>query len=148
MTGLNKVMLIGNLGKDPDVRTLDNGVALVTFPLATSESYKDKNGEKVARTEWHNIVVWRGLAEIASKILHKGSRTYIEGKLSSRSYTDKEGHKKYNTEIIADQILALDNKDSKLSRENPDVSEDFSNLSDQSTTFAPDDDSDSIKPEF
>lgn len=107
MAGLNKVILIGNLGKDPEVRTIDSGVKVASFPLATTESYKNKAGEKVETTEWHNIVVWRGLAEIAEKYLHKGKKAYIEGRIRTRSYNDKDGVKKYITEIICDNMLLL-----------------------------------------
>lgn len=108
MNGLNKVMLIGNLGKDPDLRHLDSGTAIATFPFATSESYRDREGNRIDKTEWHNIVVWRNLAEIAEKILKKGSKTYIEGKLTSRSWTDKEGNRRNITEIVADNIILLE----------------------------------------
>lgn len=108
MRGLNKVMLIGHLGKDPEVRYLEGGAAVANFSLATDESYKNKNGEKVQQTEWHNIVVWRQLAEIAVKYFKKGKLVYVEGRLKTRSWDDKEGHKKYTTEIIADNVVMLD----------------------------------------
>ena len=92
MAGLNKVMLIGNLGKDPEVRALESGVPVATFSLATSESYKDKEGNRQTATEWHNIVVWRGLAEVAEKYLKKGSQIYVEGKLKTRNWQDKDGN--------------------------------------------------------
>lgn len=110
MAGINKVILVGNLGKDPEIRSLENGVSVAKFPLATSESYKNRNGERVETTEWHNIVMWRGLAEIAEKYLKKGSRVYIEGKIRTRSYDDKDGIKKYITEIEADNMLMLDGR--------------------------------------
>lgn len=110
MAGINKVILVGNLGKDPEIRSLENGVSVAKFPLATSESYKNRNGERVETTEWHNIVMWRGLAEIAEKYLKKGSRIYIEGKIRTRSYDDKDGNKKYITEIEADNMLMLDGR--------------------------------------
>lgn len=110
MAGINKVILVGNLGKDPEIRSLENGVSVAKFPLATSESYKNRNGERVETTEWHNIVMWRGLAEIAEKFLKKGSRVYIEGKIRTRSYDDKDGIKKYITEIEADNLLMLDGR--------------------------------------
>ena len=109
MSGINKVILVGHLGKDPEVRHLDGGVTVASFPLATSETY-NKDGKKIEQTEWHNIVMWRGLADIASKYLQKGKLVYIEGKLRTRSFEDKEGHKKYTTEIIADNFTILGRK--------------------------------------
>lgn len=108
---INKVILIGNLGKDPEVRFLEGGTAVASFPLATSETYKDKTtNEKRTVTEWHNIVLWRGLAEVAQKYLHKGDNVYIEGKLRTRSWEDKEKNKRYTTEIIADNMTMLSTK--------------------------------------
>ena len=106
---LNKVQLIGNVGKDPDVRYLDSGIAVATFPLATTErGYTLANGTQVPeRTEWHNIVLWRGLAETAEKYLHKGDKLYIEGKISSRSYDDQNGIKRYVVEIFGDNMEML-----------------------------------------
>lgn len=107
MASVNKVILIGNLGKDPEVRHLEGGVAVARFPIATSESFKDKNGEKQERTEWHNIVLWRGLAEVAEKYLRKGQSVFIEGKIRTNSYQDKEGVQRYSTEIVADNMTML-----------------------------------------
>lgn len=108
MAGVNKVILVGNLGKDPEVRYLDNGTAVANFTIATSESYKDKNsGERVTQTEWHNVVVWRGLAEVAEKYLKKGNQVYIEGKLKTRSWEDKDGNTRYTTEIVGDNMTML-----------------------------------------
>lgn len=107
MAGINKVILVGNLGKDPEVRYLEGGTAVANFPLATSESYKDRSGNRVDQTEWHNIVVWRGLAEVAEKYLKKGNQVYIEGKIRTRSWDDKDGNKRYTTEIVADQMTML-----------------------------------------
>lgn len=107
MAGINKVILIGNLGKDPEVRHLENGAAVANFPIATTESYKDRNGNRQDQTEWHNIVLWRGLAEIAEKYLRKGSQVYIEGKLRSRSWEDKEGNTRYITEVVGDNMTML-----------------------------------------
>lgn len=109
MSGINKVILVGHLGKDPEVRHLDGGVTVASFPLATSETY-NKDGRKIEQTEWHNIVMWRGLADIASKYLQKGKLVYIEGKLRTRSFEDKEGHKKYTTEIVAENFTMLGRK--------------------------------------
>ena len=108
MAGVNKVILVGNLGKDPEVRRLESGVAVASFPLATSESYKDRNsGERITQTEWHNIVVWRGLAEVAEKYLRKGNQVYIEGKLKTRSWEDQDKNMRYTTEIVADNMTML-----------------------------------------
>lgn len=107
--GVNKVILIGNLGKDPEVRHLDNGATVANFSIATTESYKDKNGQKVDQTEWHNIVLWRGLAEVAEKYLKKGDSVFIEGKLRTRSW-EKDGVTRYTTEVVGDQMTMLGNK--------------------------------------
>ena len=103
--------LIGNLGKDPEVRHLEGGTAVANFTLATSETYKDKNGQRVEQTEWHNIVVWRNLAEVAEKYLKKGSTIYLEGKLRSRTWEDKDKVKRYTTEIVADTFTMLGKKE-------------------------------------
>jgi single-strand DNA-binding protein len=112
MAGVNKVILVGNLGKDPEVRYLDNGVAVANFSLATTENYKNKQGERVSQTEWHNIVLWRGLAEVAEKFLKKGSSIYIEGKIKNRKWEDKDGNTRYNTEILGDNMTMLGAKPS------------------------------------
>ena len=109
MSGINKVILVGHLGKDPEVRHLEGNVTVASFPLATSETY-NKDGRKIEQTEWHNIVMWRGLADVASKYLQKGKLVYIEGKLRTRSFEDKEGHKKYTTEIVAENFTMLGRK--------------------------------------
>jgi len=128
---INKVILVGNVGKDPQVRTIDNGAKVATFTLATSESYKDKSGQVVRNTEWHNIVAWRGLADITERYIKTGSQLYIEGKIRTRSYEDKTTNvKKYITEIVADTIQLLGRKPegnestypSAASAENPPVS--------------------------
>ena len=107
MAGVNKVILIGKLGKDPEVRHLEGGVSVAHFTLATNEYFKDKQGTRVERTEWHNISAWRGLAEMANKYLKKGQQVYIEGKLRTRQYQDKDQQTRYITEIIADEISML-----------------------------------------
>ncbi|HLN53585.1 MAG TPA: single-stranded DNA-binding protein [Lentimicrobium sp.] len=104
--GVNKVILIGNLGKDPEVFSFDTGVKKVTFSLATTEIYRNKEGQDVEQTEWHNIVVWRSLADVAEKFLRKGSQVYIEGRIRYRTY-EKDGQKKYITDIEADNINML-----------------------------------------
>lgn len=109
---INKVILVGNVGKDPVVRYFDRGVAKATFPLATSETYTNQQGETITTTEWHNIVLWRSLAEVAEKTVKKGSQVYVVGKIRTRSYVDKDGNNKYITEILADTFLVLDRKQS------------------------------------
>ena len=102
------MILIGNLGRDPEVRYLDGGVAVANFPIATSETYRDRNsGERITQTEWHNIVLWRGLAEVAEKYLKKGNQVYIEGKLRTRSWDDQNGNTRYTTEVVADNMTML-----------------------------------------
>ncbi len=110
MRGVNKVMLIGNLGKDPDIQYLEGNIPVSKFPLATTETHKDKNGKLISQTEWHNIVLWRGLAELAQKYLHKSSLVYIEGRLKTRYWEDREHNKKVATEIIADNLIMLDKR--------------------------------------
>lgn len=107
---VNKVILVGNVGKDPVVRYFDKGVAKATFPVATSETYTNQQGETITSTEWHNIVLWRALAEVAEKTVRKGAQVYVVGKIKTRSYVDKDGNNKYITEILADTILVLDKK--------------------------------------
>ena len=109
---VNKVILIGNLGKDPELRYTSSGVAVASFTLATNESWKDQDGTMQERTQWHNIVAWRKLAEICGEYLKKGGKIYVEGKLQYRSYDDKNGVKRYVTEIVLDEMLMLDRKDS------------------------------------
>jgi single-strand DNA-binding protein len=111
-TMLNKVMLIGNLGKDPEIRYTQSGTAVATFNLATTERWKDKDGQMQDTTEWHRIVVWQKLAEICGTYLHKGSKVYIEGKLQTRKWQDQNGNDKYTTEIIAREMKMLDSKGS------------------------------------
>lgn len=104
---VNKVILVGHVGKDPDVRHLDSGVTVARFSLATNETYTDKTGKKVTQTEWHNIVVWRGLADVAEKYVRSGKLLFVEGRLKTSSYDDKEGNKKYTTEILCDNFRFL-----------------------------------------
>jgi len=110
MRGLNKVTLIGNLGKDPEVKVLEGNVAVAKFSLATTESFRDKSGQMQSHTDWHTIVLWRGLAELAQAYLRKGSLVYVEGKLKHRQYDDAQGERHFVTEIIAEQILLLDRR--------------------------------------
>ena len=111
MAGVNKVILVGNLGRDPELKYLEGNVARVNFSLATSDSYKDKNGNRVDQTEWHNIVMWRGLAESAEKYLKKGTQVYIEGKIQTRQWNDKDGNKRNTTEIVAESYQILQRRD-------------------------------------
>lgn len=110
MRGVNRVILIGNLGKDPDIQLLEGNISVAKFSLATTETYKDKGGKHVTQTEWHTIVLWRGLADLAQKYLHKGSLVYIEGRLKTRSWGDKEGNKKFATEVVGDNLIMLDKR--------------------------------------
>lgn len=143
MSGVNKVILVGRLGKDPEVRTLETGAVLTTFSMATTETYKDKvTNERKEITEWHNIVLWRGLAEVAAKYLHKGDLVYIEGKLRTRSW-EKDNVTRYTTEILADNMTMLSskpsgsNQDYSASSTQPQsmgTGEDFSRPSSDNTT--------------
>jgi single-strand DNA-binding protein len=110
MRGLNKVTLIGNLGNDPSIQTIEGNIKVAKLSLATTEYFKDSNGQNQSTTDWHNIVLWRGLADLANNYLKKGSLIYVEGKIKTRSFDDKEGQKKYITEIIAEQLILLDKK--------------------------------------
>ncbi len=110
MKGVNRVMLIGNLGKDPDVQILEGNITVVRFPLATTETYRDKNGVSTSQTDWHTIVLWRGLAELARKYLHKGSLIFVEGRLRTRSWEDKDNIRRFTTEVIGDNFVMLDRR--------------------------------------
>ena len=110
MRGVNRVMLIGNLGKDPDVQHLEGNIAVAKFPLATTETYKDRSGKLVSQTEWHTVVLWRGLAELAQKYLHKGSLVFIEGRIRTRNWEDKDKNRRFSTEIVGDNLVMLDKR--------------------------------------
>ena len=110
MRGVNRVMLIGNLGRDPDVQFLEGNIGVAKFPLATTETFKDRTGKLVSQTEWHTVVLWRGLAELAQKYLHKSSLVYIEGRLRTRSWDDKDGNRKFATEVVGDNLIMLDKR--------------------------------------
>ncbi len=110
MRGINKVTLIGNLGKDPEMTYLEGNIGVAKFPLATTETYKDRGGKSISQTEWHTVVLWRGLAELAQKYLHKGSLIYVEGRLRTRSWEDKDGNKKFATEVVGDNLIMLDKR--------------------------------------
>ncbi len=112
-------MLIGNLGKDPDMQYLEGNIGVAKFPLATTETFKDRSGKLVSQTEWHTVVLWRGLAELAQKYLHKGSLVYIEGRLRTRSWDDKEGSRKFATEVVGDNLIMLDKRTDGTGAHNP-----------------------------
>jgi single-strand DNA-binding protein len=111
MRGVNKVILLGNLGKDPEINVLEGNIMVARFSLATTEVYKDKAGRLINQTDWHTVVLWRGLAELAQKHLHKGSLVYVEGKIRNRSWEDKDGNKKYAHEVLAESLVLLDKKE-------------------------------------
>lgn len=123
-------MLIGNLGKDPHVDYLEGNIGVAKFPLATTETYKDRNGKLVSQTEWHTVVLWRGLADLAAKYLHKGSLIYLEGRLRTRSWEDKEGNKKFATEVVGDNLIMLDKRNDG-SQSSADIDDDFSTNSEE-----------------
>ena len=124
---VNKVILVGNVGKDPETRYLEGGTAVCSFPLATSETYRNRDGERVTNTEWHNVVLWRGLAEVAEKYVRKGSQLFIEGRIRTRSWDDRDGNKRYTTEIVGDNMQMLGKKS--------DVSDERSNVSSENNTI-------------
>jgi single-strand DNA-binding protein len=115
---VNKVILIGNLGKDPEVRHLESGSVVAKFPVATNENYRDKSGEWQTLTEWHNVVVWRALAEKAERSLKKGMMVYVEGKLSTRKWQDKDGNDRYTTDVVGNYLRAIDRKDGQSAEGN------------------------------
>lgn len=137
MSGLNKVMLIGRLGKDPEIRYTQSGTPVANFSVATSETYKDGNGEKQERTEWHNIVIWNKLAEVAQKYLHKGDQVYLEGKIQTRKWQDRDGAEKRTTEVIVHSMTMLGSK--RREEGNPAYSdhepESFGGVEDQDIPF-------------
>lgn len=110
MSGVNKVILVGHLGKDPEIRRFEGGTVKASFPLATSESYTNKSGEKVEQTEWHNVVFWGPIADVIEKYLSKGKQVYVEGKIRTRSWDDKDGNKRYTTEINGESMTMLGRK--------------------------------------
>ena len=121
MRGVNHVFLIGNLGKDPEVIYIEGNIPVAKFPLATTETYKDKKGNTVPQTEWHNIVLWRGLAELAAKYLHKGSLIHLEGTLRTRSWEDKDKNKRFITEIIGTNLVMLDKRSNESKHDFDDI---------------------------
>lgn len=132
MGGINKVILVGNLGKDPELKYLEGNIARANFSVATSEFHKDKNGNKVEQTEWHNVVVWRSMAESAEKLLKKGTQIYLEGKLQTRQWLDKDGHKRNITEIVGESFLILQRKETQTPssgfQDDPNTTTNFDNL--------------------
>ncbi len=140
---LNKVMLIGNVGKEPELKYTPSGIPVTSFRLATSETWKDKDGSAKEHTDWHTIVAWRGLAEVINKLVTKGSRVYIEGRIQTRTFDDKNGTKRYVVEILADNMLILEQKKSKDDIENLD-SEYFSSSSSENESFELDDFNDDL----
>lgn len=133
---VNKVILIGRLGKDPEVRKINETTTVCNFPLATNESYKNQDGSYTEQTEWHNIVMWRGVAERAERILKKGANVYIEGKLRTRSWEDKEKHKRYTTEIVVENFQLLDKRENSTYNNNENKAENDTNSS-TSTNIEP-----------
>ncbi|NND93945.1 MAG: single-stranded DNA-binding protein [Flavobacteriales bacterium] len=128
MAGINKVILVGNLGKDPEVRHLENGAVVANFPIATSEVYTDKNGQRVTQTEWHNVVLWRRNAEVAEKYLRKGRQVYIEGKLRTRNWTDRDGNTRYTTEVVGDLLQLLGSRPDDTGQQNTSETSAVSNI--------------------
>jgi len=122
MRGINKVKLVGNSGKETEFKTLQDGTPVAKLAIATTETYRLKNGETQNRTDWHTIIVWRGLATFAQQYIKKGALLYVEGKLRNRQYEDKDGQKKYITEVVADQVVLLDKKTKSMDQETNDIS--------------------------
>ena len=117
---VNKVILIGNLGRDPEIKKLENGATLASFSMATYESYTDKvSGKKIENTDWHDVILWRGLAELAEKFLKKGMKIYVEGRLKKRSWQDREGNTRYNVEVIGDEMTILSKPDTDTKPKEP-----------------------------
>lgn len=119
MAGVNKVILLGNLGKDPEIKYLEGNIPRVNFSLATTESFRDKAGNRIDQTEWHNVVMWRQNAENAAKLLKKGMQIYLEGRINTRQWNDREGQKKSITEIVADSFKILQKRESSDSKSGP-----------------------------
>lgn len=129
------MILIGNLGKDPEVQYLEGNICVAKFTLATTETFKDRSGKLVSQTEWHIVIVWRGLAEIAKKSLRKGSQVYVEGKLRNRNWEDKEGNKKFVTEIVGENLVLLDKRSDDSDNNFEDNDEELMNIPDDKLPF-------------
>ena len=145
MHGINKVQLIGNVGRDPQTKYLDSGVPVTTFSFATSETHRKRDGNRITSTEWHNIVLWRGLAELAEKYVRKGDPLFIEGKLHTRTWEDKEDNFRKTTEIVANNLIMLSPRDSRDDRDDENNDNDNDNNDDNKKKFDDDIDLDSIK---
>ena len=138
---VNKVILVGNLGKDPELRYTPSGTAVCTFSLATTERFKNKQGEQQERTEWHNVVVWAGLAEICGKFLTKGKQVYIEGRIQNRSYDDRDGNKRYITEIVANEMQMLSRTGDQAGFDKDSApAKDYNQTTEEPAHYNPDDD--------
>jgi single-strand DNA-binding protein len=131
MRGVNKVILVGNLGKDPEIHVLEGNIMVARFSLATTEIYKDKAGKPISQTDWHTVVLWRGLAELAQKHLHKGSMVYVEGKIRNRNWEDKDGNKRHAQEILGESILLLDKREESTTNNSAHAAENFSTNNEQ-----------------
>lgn len=141
---INKVILVGNLGRDPEVRSLDNGAKVAKFSVATNESYKDQAGEWQTVTEWHDVVVWRALADRAETTLKKGSMVYVEGKLTHRKYQDKDGNDRYVTEVVGRVMRSLERRSDGPARTNFPTQENEPNIGNASTATSSQDDADDL----
>ncbi len=129
MSGVNKVILLGNLGRDPEIRNLESGAKVASFSLATNRSYKGQDGKRVDETEWHNVVLWGNLADLAEKFLAKGRQVYIEGRIKTRQWEDKEGQKRYTTEIVGENMTFIGGRDEQRDRPPMPTDEDTTNTS-------------------
>lgn len=138
---INKVILVGNLGRDPEIRVLESGTKVAKFTMATNENYRDKNNEWQTITEWHNVILWRYLAESAERQLKKGSQVYIEGKLTHRKYQDKDGNDRYVTEVVANVMKSLDRRDSQFDSGFPSEEDDSFSGGRSSQSYGTSDDS-------
>jgi len=141
---VNKAILIGNLGKDPEVRYLEGGTAVATFSIATSETYKNRNGELTTTTDWHNVVVWRKLAEITEKYLKKGNKVYVEGKLKTRSWQDQDGNTRYTTEVVADNLTMLGGRKEESNSPSEGKQADDNSIKEQKTISVTDNEEDDL----
>ena len=137
---VNKVILVGNLGKDPELRYTPSGTAVCTFSLATTDRFKNKQGEQQERTEWHNIVVWAGLAEICGKYLTKGKQVYLEGRIQNRSYDDRDGNKRYITEVVVSEMQMLGRAGEETGGGRPSMPASAPSAGPEEPVYNPDDD--------